>query len=122
MSERTVFNFLNPEGGIPRELTDGMATNIFFGDNVMISLVRCEPHAKGSLHSHAEEQWGIMLEGSGKRIQGDETFEVKKGDFWKTPGGTEHTFEAGEEGAFVIDIFSPPRDDYRTAGSGFGKK
>ena len=33
-----------------------------------------------------------------------------------------HGFTAGPEGALVLDIFSPPRDEYKQAGSGFGNQ
>jgi hypothetical protein len=42
------------------------------------------------------------------------------GEFWHTPGGVEHGIYTGESGAVVLDIFSPPREEYRRAGSGFG--
>mgnify|MGYP000473883064 CR=1 FL=1 len=54
------------------------------------------------------------------RIQGGEEIPVKKGDFWRTPGGVEHTVIGGENGAVILDVFSPPRDEYRKPGSGFG--
>jgi hypothetical protein len=31
-----------------------------------------------------------------------------------------HTMRAGPDGARVLDIFSPPRPEYKKAGSGFG--
>jgi hypothetical protein len=31
-----------------------------------------------------------------------------------------HTIRAGAEGAKVLDVFSPPREEYKKAGSGFG--
>ena len=114
------FNINSQEGGILRKLAEGMDARIFVGDNVMVSLVRMEAGAKGKLHSHPQEQWGLLLEGSGLRTQDGVVNPVEKGDFWQTPGNVEHTFEAGPSGATVLDIFSPPRDDYRTAGEGFG--
>ena len=45
---------------------------------------------------------------------------MKAGDFWRTPGGVVHGLRAGPEGCRVLDIFAPPREAYRTAGSGFG--
>ena len=45
---------------------------------------------------------------------------IKKGDFWLTPGNVEHGIIAGQNGAKVIDVFSPPRDEYKKHGSGFG--
>ena len=106
--------------GIERELGPGLDTRIFAGENVMLSLVEVEPHAAGELHSHDEEQWGYLLEGSCTRVQDGEAFEATAGDFWHTPGGVEHTVRTGEEGALILDVFSPPRPEYRDGGEGFG--
>ncbi len=113
------FNLDDPDQGIPRTLADGITTRVFPGEQAMVSVVRLEPGAEGTLHDHPEEQWGVLLEGSVTRIQGDLRVEVKKGDFWRTPGGVPHTMKAGPEGAVVLDIFAPPRKAYETAGSGF---
>ena len=86
----------------------------------MISIVEIEPNSEGKIHSHPQEQWGFMLEGYGFRIQGGEKIKIKKGDFWLTPGNVEHGIIAGQNGAKVIDVFSPPRDEYKKSGSGFG--
>ena len=40
-------------------------------------------------------------------------------DFWRTPGNIPHTMRADPEGARVLDVFSPPRPEYRKGGSGF---
>ena len=121
MSQRDEFFNLNDQSqGLFRELAPGLTTRIFTGDQAMLSVVSFEPHAEGTLHSHPEEQWGVMLEGSGVRTQGGEDIEVKAGDFWRTPGHIEHTLKAGPDGAKVLDVFSPPREEYRKAGSGFG--
>ena len=118
--DHTVFNLHDPSQGIARELAPGITTRIFPGDQAMLSVVRIEPGAEGRLHSHPEEQWGVLLEGSAERIQGGERFRVVAGDFWRTPGGVEHTIVAGPDGAVVLDVFSPPREEYRKPGSGFG--
>ena len=86
----------------------------------MLSLVRCEADAAGRIHSHREEQWGMCLEGSGVRIQDGIDVPFKKGDFWRTPGGVEHGIRVGPDGATVLDIFAPPREEYSKPGSGFG--
>ena len=83
-------------------------------------MVTLGPSAQGMLHHHPEEQWGLMLEGSGVRTQGAEVIPVKKGDFWRTPGNVPHTLSAGPDGARVLDIFSPPRPEYKKAGKGYG--
>lgn len=120
MTDKTFFNLHDLSQGIHRQLADGLETRIFPGENVMLSVVRIEPDREGEVHSHPEEQWGVLLEGSGVRVQDGQENPVSVGDFWQTPGGVPHTFRAGPEGALVLDIFSPPRPEYRKAGSGFG--
>ena len=120
MSAKAEFHNLNdPSQGITRELGPGLTTRIFPGDQAMLSVVTIEPGAQGQIHSHPQEQWGVLLDGGGVRIQDGEEIPVKTGDFWRTPGGVAHGFCAGPKGARVLDIFSPPRDEYRKGGSGF---
>lgn len=119
--EKWFFNINDSELGIKRKLAEGISTNIVFGEQVMVSVVKFEPNSKGTLHHHPEEQWGLLLKGHLKRIQGDEEIEMKEGDFWLTPGNVPHTVHAGEEGAVVLDIFSPVRREYTQSGEGFGK-
>ena len=121
MSQKKFFNNINDlESGVKRILGEGVSTRIFCGDQAMLSIVTIEPNAKGKVHSYLQEQWGFLIEGSGIRIQGNEEIEVNKGDFWQTPGGVEHGIIGGPEGAKILDVFSPPRDEYKISGSGFG--
>jgi quercetin dioxygenase-like cupin family protein len=105
--------------GIFRKLTEGISTRIFSGENVMLSVVKLEPNTAGTVHSHPEEQWGVLLEGACVRIQGDEELTMKEGDFWYTPCGVSHGIRTGETGATVLDVFSPPRNEYKKQGEGF---
>jgi len=114
------FNLNDESLGIPRTLAEGITTRIFPGQNVMLSVVQVAPHSAGTSHSHPEEQWGVLLKGECVRIQGGEEIAMKAGDFWCTPGGVMHTVRTGPAGATILDIFSPPREEYRKAGSGFG--
>ncbi len=115
-----VFNLADDAQGIHRKLGEGITTRIFVGDNAMLSVVRIAPHSTGKVHSHPQEQWGILLEGECVRIQGGEEVAMKAGDFWHTPGDVPHGIRTGDVGATVLDVFSPPREEYRKAGEGFG--
>jgi quercetin dioxygenase-like cupin family protein len=106
--------------GIKRQLGEGLDARIFVGEQAMLSVVTVAPFAEGKIHSHPQEQWGLMLDGDGVRIQSGGEIPVKAGDFWRTPGNISHGLRAGPNGARVLDIFSPPREEYRKAGSGFG--
>ncbi|MBT4888130.1 MAG: cupin domain-containing protein [Rhodospirillales bacterium] len=106
--------------GIHRVLAKGLETRVFPGDQAMISIVRIGPNERGTTHAHPEEQWGFIFRGSGIRIQDGIETAVSEGDFWRTPGNVEHTFQAGPDGAVVYDVFAPPRDEYKKPGEGFG--
>lgn len=121
MKQADEFHTINdPSDGLFRELAPGLTTRIFAGEQAMLSVVTLAPNSEGVMHHHPEEQWGLLLEGTAIRFQGDEQIEVKKGDFWRTPGNVPHTMRAGPKGARVLDIFSPPRPEYKKEGSGFG--
>ncbi|MEM9601468.1 MAG: cupin domain-containing protein [Pseudomonadota bacterium] len=113
------FNLNDAEGGIERELAPGITTRVYNGEHAMVSIVRFEPNIRGTLHHHPEEQWGLCVEGGGKRFQGEQVVDVSPGDFWRTPGGVPHTMEAGDAGLVVMDVFAPPRTAYTQPGSGF---
>ena len=114
------YNLRDPNFGLPRRITAGVTARIVCGDQAMISVVRLEPHAKNPPHQHPEEQWGFLLEGACVRLQGAEEVAMQPGDFWHTPGNVSHGMTAGPEGALVIDVFAPPRPEYRKSGGGYG--
>ena len=121
MNQKDFFHNIDDlDTGIKRVLGDGISTRIFCGQEAMLSVVTIEANAKGKIHSHLQEQWGFLIEGSGIRIQGGEEIPIKKGDFWQTPGGVDHGIIGGPDGAKVLDVFNPPRDEYKIEGSGFG--
>ncbi len=114
------YNLHDPNLGLPRILTEGVNARIVCGDRAMISVVRLAPNAKNAFHHHPEEQWGFLLEGSCVRLQGTEEVAMKPGDFWHTPATVPHGMTAGPEGALVVDVFTPPRSEYKKSGHGHG--
>lgn len=108
------------EGGIPRELAPGIRARVFPGTHVTLSVVAIEPWSESPVHAHPNEQWGVCLEGEWIRIQDGVEHPVKAGDFWETPPNVPHGGRAAGSRCLVLDIFAPPRDDYRRPGSGYG--
>ncbi len=119
---REFYNLNDPAQGQLRQLAPGLSARVFVGEHSMLSLVTFEPNGEGQIHSHPEEQWGVLLEGDGIRTQGGEEHSVTAGDFWRTPGGAPHGFRAGPAGARILDIFSPPREAYKKPGAGFAQE
>ena len=108
------------EGGIARQLAPGITARIFPGVNAMLSVVTLEPHSVSPVHSHPNEQWGVCLEGEWIRIQDGVEHHVKAGDFWQTPPHVPHGGRALDRRCVVLDIFAPPREEYRQPGHGLG--
>jgi len=120
MAEDGFYNLKDMTQGLRRELSGGITTRIFFGENAMLSVVEIPANVLADTHSHPEEQWGLVVEGECVRIQGDLEVPVRAGDFWHTPGGMPHTVRGGDKPAVILDIFSPPRKAYKTPGKGYG--
>lgn len=85
------------------------------GQAMMANWVRIEPGASVPNHQHPHEQLGVMLEGSMILTIGDETREIGPGMAYTIPGGVVHGGVGGPNGCLVLDIFSPPREDYIAA-------
>lgn len=115
-----VFNRNSDIKAIVRNLTEVIKTRVFVGDNSMLSFVKLPPNSQGSIHKHPEEQWGVLLEGTCIRLQDDQEIPMEVGDFWHTSSNVLHGVRTTDQSAVILDIFSPPREAYRTQGKGFG--
>jgi quercetin dioxygenase-like cupin family protein len=93
----------------------GIHMNVMVGGKMMANWVRIEPGASVPTHAHEHEQIGLVLEGEILMTIGDETRALVPGHAYTIPGNLPHSAVAGPQGCLVIDIFSPPREDYRTA-------
>jgi quercetin dioxygenase-like cupin family protein len=100
------------------QLTDGVTAKALFGDQAMLNLVELEPGAVVARHSHPHEQLGLILRGSMTLAVEGTDHVLKEMDAYTRPGGIEHEGIAGPEGALVLDVFHPVREDYRERASG----
>jgi quercetin dioxygenase-like cupin family protein len=78
-----------------------------------MSVVELDAGSVVAEHSHENEQLGIVLRGTMDFRVGDERRELGPGGTWRIAAYTPHEATAGPEGAVVIDVFAPPRDDFR---------
>ena len=104
--------FFDPSQISPRILAPGAQTRTMWGDRIMISLVDLEPASQVPVHNHPHEQMGMVLEGAMTMVIGGESRDLKAGDVFLIPSNAEHSVSTGNVTTRVLDIFSPPRQDY----------
>lgn len=98
----------------PIQVWDRIRARRVQGERITLAIVELEPGAVAPEHRHPHEQLGLVISG---RI----TFRVGQNERVLGPGGTwrilsdvPHEATAGPDGAVVIDVFSPLRDDWKT--------
>jgi quercetin dioxygenase-like cupin family protein len=84
------------------------------GARCSLALVELAPGALVPEHRHHNEQMGTVLHGSITFTVDDETRTLTRGGTWRIPSDHPHHAVAGPDGALVIDIFSPTREDWDT--------
>jgi quercetin dioxygenase-like cupin family protein len=94
------------------ELVEGVTGRPLFGAGAMINMIELEPGAVVPLHSHPHEQLGIVLRGMQALVIDGVPHELGPMEGYVLPGGVEHSAYSGPEGALVLDIFQPVREDY----------
>jgi quercetin dioxygenase-like cupin family protein len=82
------------------------------GDRITLAVVELAPNSVVPEHRHPNEQVGICLTGSGTFTIDGETREIGPGTTWRILADLPHDLVVGPEGAVVIDVFSPVREDW----------
>lgn len=91
-------------GVVRRTLTDG--------ERLMLIEVTFDEGAVVPEHTHPHEQTGYLVRGRFRFELGNEVREIGPGDCWLVPSNVPHKVTALEP-SLCLDIFSPPREDYR---------
>ena len=94
------------------ELTTGVKAHIVSAEKITLSFATAEPDAVLPPHRHENEQMLIVLDGAMDLIIEGKHYQVEKGDVIVLPSNTEHGAYFKDKGARVIDVFSPPRQDF----------
>ena len=105
--------FIDPAQIKRRELAPGVMLRTMWGDKVMMSLVEIAPGSVLPEHSHPHEQAGLVLQGEFDFTIGGETKRVKQGDAYIIPGDVPHSLVGSDGWSLALDIFSPPREEYK---------
>jgi quercetin dioxygenase-like cupin family protein len=101
--------------GLPLiQVWDTVAARAIHGERQSLAVVELDPNAVVPEHRHESEQLGLVITGSLEFRIGDETRELGPGEAWTIPSNVPHEVTAGPEGAVVIDVFAPVREDWRS--------
>jgi quercetin dioxygenase-like cupin family protein len=92
----------------------GVDGRVVHGERVTLGIVELEPDAVVPEHAHENEQLGLCLSGTVRFRIGDETRELRPGMTWSIPANVPHEVHTGPEGAVLIDVFSPVREDWKS--------
>jgi quercetin dioxygenase-like cupin family protein len=107
----SAFDHLDEMGPIP--IWDGVIARAVEGRDCALSVVELDANSHVPEHSHPNEQLGLVLSGSVSFRIADEERELAQGGTWYIPPNVPHEVRVGPEGAVIIDVFSPPREDWQ---------
>jgi len=91
---------------------ESVQARVVDGERASIALVELAPGAVVPEHRHEHEQLGMVVEGKMTFTIDGRTRELGPGGTWRIPSNAPHDAVAGDDGAVVVDIFSPVRSDW----------
>lgn len=105
--------FTRHDAPTPVEMLPGIVRRtLTHGEKMMLIEVTLEPGSVVPIHTHPHEQTGYVVSGRMRLQIAAETLDLNPGDAYMIPGGVEHEATALEP-LVIVDVFSPPRDEYR---------
>jgi quercetin dioxygenase-like cupin family protein len=92
----------------------GVTITTAWGEHLMMSFVDFEyADAQVLEHRHPHEQMGVGLEGTFELVIDGEAQLIRAGDCYCIPGNTPHSARSVDGPARALDLFHPPREDYK---------
>ena len=95
------------------ELVPGSNSHLVFGEKITVSFLTMSANSYFPPHRHEPEQIMIVLDGYADEIVEGKLYRLQKGDVILLPSNIEHGAYLREVDCRVIDIFTPPREDFR---------
>jgi quercetin dioxygenase-like cupin family protein len=97
---------------VPLQIWEGVIGRAVAGSEATLAAIELDPDTKVPEHHHANEQTGVLLRGALRFRIGEETKDLVPGSMWVIPADVPHSVDAGPEGAFLVELFAPPRVDW----------
>jgi len=96
----------------PYKIWEGAVARAVGGDRITLGVIDLEPNCAVPEHHHPNEQLGVVLKGEITMIVAGERKTLGVGETYVIRSEVPHAAETGPNGATVIDVFSPTRDDW----------
>ena len=96
----------------PYQIWTGAVARAVHGDRITFAVVDVAASQDVPEHRHPNEQLGLVLKGSITMVIDGESRRLGVGDTYVIPGDVPHSASTGPEGATVIDVFTPVREDW----------
>ena len=97
------------------QVTEAITRQMVYGDRVMVCRLVIAPHTVTAVHTHVHEQITLVERGRADFFVEGEKRTAKAGDVLLFPSGIRHGATMLEDEVVLIDIFSPPREDFLKA-------
>ena len=97
----------------PHAIWPGLRARVAAGERVTFSVIELDPDIAVPQHAHENEQIGVLVSGSVRFRIGDEEQELERGRMWRIPPNVPHEVWVGPDGAVVVEVFVPARDDWQ---------
>jgi len=98
---------------IPVEtIAEGITRQIVTGDRLMVCRLTLAPRTVTAIHSHVHEQMTLVERGRADFFVEGKKHTATAGDVLLFPSGIQHGATMLDEEVVLIDIFSPPREDF----------
>jgi quercetin dioxygenase-like cupin family protein len=99
----------------PARIWDGVLARVVHGERATIGFVDIDPDVLVPEHRHDNEQIGFVLRGSVTMVVAGQSRELRVGETYTIAGQVPHSAKAGAQGASVVDVFAPVREEWKTA-------
>jgi len=96
----------------PIQVWEGVVARRVEGERLTVAVVELAPNAEVPEHRHPHEQCGLVIEGDVRMRIGDEERAFGPGGTWRIIADTPHQLFTGPDGAVVVDVFTPVREDW----------
>jgi len=106
----TAFDHLNELE--PLAIWPGVVARAVVSEQSTFTFIELDADTHVPEHQHVNEQVGILLTGSARFRIGGEERDLEPGATWCILAEVPHEVWAGPDGASLIEVFAPRRDDW----------